>query len=331
MQTLIAQLFSKAYGPTEYRGFQPPAADAHLIRAAAKDRMEGAVQRCRAILVWNAQQPLHWHYVTLGLTELDTKVSNDAARNGWGYELTFRLPRSPPEAAPPEWPLPLLSFLVNSTYQTHGAVDEGHYLDLRGWFPPEYGLVGATVVADPTFPEVYQTPHGRTRLLQLVGVTADELDAIARVDDRRVVAALSAADSLLITKPRSSVFAGGAGPSFPQATPPPPIAGSLIVSGLLVGRSPLGWPEVSIAGLAHALLAQMLLERIPAGLPVRVCAPDAELRFVPADQPAWAQQNDGNLEVACTPEILRALVSALQSSTQRSAVELPGIPLRFRR
>jgi hypothetical protein len=68
----------------------------------------GGTSPLPAISVYAGDRPAHWHYVTYGLTELFEKSSPREDVSGFGFELTFKLPRAPDEAQPPVWPLQLL-------------------------------------------------------------------------------------------------------------------------------------------------------------------------------------------------------------------------------
>jgi suppressor of fused len=43
----------------------------------------------------------HWHLVTYGLSELYVKESANLEESGFGYELTFRIPRHEEQDRPP--------------------------------------------------------------------------------------------------------------------------------------------------------------------------------------------------------------------------------------
>jgi len=45
------------------------------------------------------KEPPHWHYITFGFTELYGKTSPNREISGYGFELTFRLKRTPEDLA----------------------------------------------------------------------------------------------------------------------------------------------------------------------------------------------------------------------------------------
>src|SRR6185503_10894391 len=58
----------------------------------------------------------HWHFVTLGLTELWLKEGDDPEVSGLGYELTMRTPERDAEE-PPAWTVRLLQRLADVALQ----------------------------------------------------------------------------------------------------------------------------------------------------------------------------------------------------------------------
>lgn len=141
-----------------------------------------------AIAAYEAEEPLHWHFVTFGLSELFEKSSPDPERSGFGFELTLRLPRSPGEAAPPTWPVQLLQALGHYVLSGHGPLDTGHVIDLGGPLGPPVpvdegegerpcALEGVVCIPDAQLGKL-DTPFGSLLFLQLFGLTRDELEAM---------------------------------------------------------------------------------------------------------------------------------------------------------
>jgi suppressor of fused len=113
----------------------------------------------------------HWHFVTFGLTELYAKESSDGDVSGFGYELTFKLPKV--SDRPPPWAFDFLEAIGKQVWRgvSFGA---GHTiktgpLDGRA----DTRETAALVVRDPSFPDPLVTPNGRVELLLLVGVEND--------------------------------------------------------------------------------------------------------------------------------------------------------------
>jgi hypothetical protein len=140
----------------------------------------------------------HWHYVSYGLTELYRKQSPNEAESGWGFELTFRLRRDAGE--PPTWPISLMQNLARYVFQSGNVFDNHHYINLNS--PICVGaatdLRAALFVIDPQL-GVIETPHGVVRFLQIVGLTLDEMNAIAGWNAEGFLAVLRRDNDLLVT------------------------------------------------------------------------------------------------------------------------------------
>lgn len=146
-----------------------PGQDKPLHRAPLVHRMHDLSANAAAfdgVSVYDAGDS--WHFVTYGLTELYGKEGRDPAVSGFGFELTFRLPRV--DAMPPEWAFEFLEAIGKTVWK--GAVlDAGHTLK-TGPIDGRADTVQTSVlvVADPALPDPIDTPNGRMRFLLLVGV-----------------------------------------------------------------------------------------------------------------------------------------------------------------
>ena len=132
-----------------------------------------------AVTVYEASEPDHWHYVTHGLTELFEKSSPNAEISGFGFELTFSLPRESGQEEPPPWPVRMLQGIGGYVLSGHGQLDTGHCIDLGSSIAPgrDSRLTGVMCVPDPHLGKI-ETPHGSVLFLQLFGLTADEVEHI---------------------------------------------------------------------------------------------------------------------------------------------------------
>ena len=142
-----------------------------------------------AIAVYEDTEPDHWMYVTFGLTELFSKDSPHAEISGFGYELTFRLPRDG-DATPPTWPLRLLQGIGGHALSHEAQLDTGHLLALGAPLcPPDVSatrLTGLICVPDPALGQI-DTPHGSLLFMTLFGLTDDELECIREWEAPRKV------------------------------------------------------------------------------------------------------------------------------------------------
>lgn len=161
-----------------------------------------------AIAVYEGVRPTHWHYVTYGLSELFEKSSADPDVSGFGFELTMRVPRGADEEQPPTWPLRALQGLGRYVLANGRGFDTGHCAELGGSIAPgiESLLTCMAFVPDPLLRKI-ATPFGSLLFLQVVGVTADELAAMRRLDHEGVVHLLGELDLHGLTDPsRGSYF-----------------------------------------------------------------------------------------------------------------------------
>jgi hypothetical protein len=117
----------------------------------------------------------NWLLVTLGLTELFAKESDDLEWTGWGLELTMRVPAGDP-SQPPTWSLNLLQQLGNYVYSSGRWFEAGHRTRPGGPITgkPDTRLTAIAFTEDPQLGSI-DTPHGKMQFLQVVGITDDEL------------------------------------------------------------------------------------------------------------------------------------------------------------
>jgi hypothetical protein len=144
----------------------------------------------------------YWLIVSLGLTELFEKVTDDPVVSGWGVELTLRVPAGD-EELPPNWALNLVMKLGAYVFGSGSAFGPGHRMDPGG---PITGAADTRLTAlafdlDPRLGGV-DTPNGRVEFLTVVGITRAELDRMKRSSTEAVLEELAAASPLLITDPR---------------------------------------------------------------------------------------------------------------------------------
>jgi suppressor of fused len=169
----------------------PPASGDGLLAAQAyADRMAGATPRrvfsprrtaVDEVRLYAVDTPAAWLLVTLGLADL-------------GFELTCRLPRGDDEL--PVWAVDcLLSLGAYARHSGHGFAD-GDQIDLRGPIKLDSGsaITAAAVVSDPVLKKL-----GKVTFLQVVGLTADELELCRSWRTAAVVGLLRRRDPLLIT------------------------------------------------------------------------------------------------------------------------------------
>lgn len=120
----------------------------------------------------------HWHYVSLGLTELFEKESEDPDVSGFGFELCFRLARGA-ETEPPLWPVSLLQNLAKYVFKSGNVLSAGHHMNANGpiCLESDTKLRALAFTDDPALSS-RKSPNGTYDFVHVVGVTLDELDAI---------------------------------------------------------------------------------------------------------------------------------------------------------
>lgn len=144
-----------------------------------------------------------WTVVTLGLTELDEKVTRFPEISGYGFEFTMRLPRPQPTTAPPGWCRRLLADLAA---RMRGGADFGP----GDWIvtPHPIGgeadnapLTGLAITHDPQVTRI-GTPNGSADFLTVVGLTSAEAEAAQQAGEvDSILRDLRGRDPLLVTDP----------------------------------------------------------------------------------------------------------------------------------
>ncbi|MDF9843152.1 MULTISPECIES: suppressor of fused domain protein [unclassified Paenibacillus] len=140
----------------------------------------GGKDPLQGISAYKAEKPYpHWHFVTYGFSELYAKESSDPEYSGYGFELTFRLIRNADEEEPPAWALNLLQNMARYVFSSGNIFASGHYLDANGpiCLEADTKLTALAFTDDSELPAI-DTPNGRVEFLQMVGITADELEAM---------------------------------------------------------------------------------------------------------------------------------------------------------
>ncbi|MDP9122558.1 MAG: suppressor of fused domain protein, partial [Acidobacteriota bacterium] len=142
----------------------------------------------------------HWHFVTYGLSELYEKESDDPSTSGYGFELTLRLRRTTGDAEPPAWAINFLQNLARYVFSSGNAFAAGHHMDLNGpiALDRETAIRAVAFTPDPEL-EPLATPFGRVELLEVVGLTLDELRAIKAWNTAGLLELLAGRLPLLVT------------------------------------------------------------------------------------------------------------------------------------
>jgi suppressor of fused-like protein len=248
-------------------------------------------------------EPETWHLVTRGLTELEAKSSPNLDQSGWGFELTLRLEGGVDGGeAEPEWAVGLLTNLAAYVWTSQNPFAAGHHLDLGGpmRLKTSTEITAAAVVLDPALGAI-TTDFGRVEFLQVVGLTADELELCRSWSTEGVIGLLAAEDPFLVTRlGRRSLLADSA-----RAAEITRLVGQDGSSLTELRVATLRWSRqrgsrtllVLGAGAAAALGPALRRELIGPGASFTVLSDPFAARFTVAEEPAWRLEGQV-LEVA---------------------------------
>ena len=273
-----------------YQGRKPRQFDNPLpLHAGGEDPLE-------SVCVWRRAEPVpHWHYLTLGLSELYAKQGKNRFISGFGFELTFRLALESGATEPPAWPIHLLQSLARYVFQSGHGFHEGHRLSTNG--PISLGspthLCALGFAFDPELPAI-DTPNGHLAFLQVIGLTMDEDRAAQQWETRQLLDLLRPAMPLwvtdvrrgsLLTAPAVQAQVGDAirkdGSSCVAV-----YADTLKVAlhKRLLRKSTA---EVTLGARQIAQLAELIPLRLPFGRPFLLAGPGWKLQFRIAKRNAW--------------------------------------------
>ena len=272
------------------------------------------VELLYGISAYQASSPDLWHFVTYGFSELYEKESDDPDVSGWGFELTFRLPRAADEERPPIWSVNFLSNLGRYVRRTSNPFGVGHYMDLAGPI-----LLGSdTAIRAITFVEDSQlgtiaTPNGSLQFMQVIGLTMDEYHACGDWQSEKVMDVLRRQEPLLVTDlDRESVFAD-------------PRRAAELEAGIDSDGSrsecsfvtKAEWRKtgravrVTLGARAVETLLPKLRSRLAHGRRHALIGAKRSVNFVADDKAGW-EADESALTVSLTPSLLQAMRDTLK-------------------
>jgi suppressor of fused len=277
------------------------------IEAALRERYPGQTFIAGAQLEPRARSPLaevrvyehplgHWHYVTLGFSELGQETSDDPDRSGWGFELTLRLAKVG-DAGPPRWPVRALHQLARYVFDAKAPFAAGHHMDLGG--PVDDAAPEITGFGFAPEPELkpLTTANGHVVFVLVVGVLSNEEAVMARWSVRSFLELLQQRTSLLVTRPdRPSLLDDPElGPMIAERVEKEGSPPAVAVAEVLSWRSPR-WLSRKIkvtigpATLVRRNLTLMLGACIEHGTGFRIVGDSGELGVEPGDVASWEAQ-----------------------------------------
>lgn len=249
--------------------------------------------------------PAHWHYVTYGLTELYDKESEDPAESGWGFELTFRLRRAAADTEAPMWAVSMLQNLARYVFESGNVLAAGDHIDMNG--PIVQGSPTAiraiAFTADPELPAI-DSPNGRVRFIQVVGLTLDEYAAIQDWDTHGLLELLARNDPLLVTDlERASLLDD---PATADEIRRRTASEGSSMSAINVTR--LDWstagdvPTLTVGALAVDRLRRLAVGRLGFGRPFTIAGPDRWVVVSTAVTSSWQVGDDEHVHLELGPE-----------------------------
>ena len=282
--TAIASALANLYGyhvrPVHW-GTQSP------MRAGGEDPLDG-------VSAFPSPSGEHWHYVTYGLTELyegEASFPFQPGVSGFGFELTFRLARLPGEDAP-SWPVLMLQRLARYVFRSANVFRSGDHMALNAPMGDRPSAIeGALFTLDPELKPL-DTARGEVRFLQVVGITADELEAVKDWRCEGFLELMSRRNPQLVTDLRrpslmhDPVFAHACREGARQEGSS---HGSSFASMVRWEETNRGL-ELTVGAIAVPDLLRALRLRLPFNRPFRLHGRRGSVRFVPGLSAGWAQE-----------------------------------------
>lgn len=194
----IDKVVEGIYGDQKPRHYAPPV---HYM-LGGEDPLDG-------VSIYDSQKDMfHRHLVSYGMSEL---YYNEEAAGGefskWGFEFTFRLKPFAEDGDDPTWVVNLMNNLARYVIKSGKWFEEYHVIPANGPIrlnsTAEINIVGVAFVSDPELGKV-QTPHGEVSFLQMVGLTANEMNRITSASSaydevKKVLDEMKTTNPLMIT------------------------------------------------------------------------------------------------------------------------------------
>ncbi len=194
----IDKVVEGIYGDQKPRHYAPPV---HYM-VGGEDPLDG-------VSIYDSQKDIfHRHLVSYGMSEL---YYNEEAAGGefskWGFEFTFRLKPFDEDGDDPTWVVNLMNNLARYVIKSGKWFEEYHVIPANGPIrlnsTAEINIVGVAFVSDPELGKV-QTPHGEVSFLQMVGLTANEMNRITSASSaydevKKVLDEIKTTNPLMIT------------------------------------------------------------------------------------------------------------------------------------
>jgi suppressor of fused len=274
--------------------------------------------------------PRHWHLVTYGLSDPYRTDAAGAEPSGWGFELTFRVE----EDGPPRWAADLLTSLAAYVWSSGHPFAPGHNVDLRGpiRLDSPTRITAAMIVEDPGLGRL-DGPFGTVGFLQVVGLTAGELELCRSWTTDGVRELLARSDPLLVTRlERTGVDEdpGWAEEISRRRAEEGSSLHELRVASLEVYDQRGRGTVIQLgAGAASALGPALTRELLAVGAAFSVIGDEYELRFVTFEAARWSWAG-ATIEIAVPLGLVAELAAFFDGRTGwRQASDWPGLTFRI--
>jgi hypothetical protein len=267
------------------------------------------------ITIHEITEPHHWHLVTYGLSDMHGIEAASTDDSEGGYELTFRVE----EEGPPLWAADMLTSLAAHARSSGHPFAAGHNVDLRGPIRLDSTtlLTAAMIVEDPVLGRL-DGPFGTVQFLQVVGLTAGELELCRAWTTEGVGELLARSDPLMVTRlDRSGIDED---PRWAEEITRRRVEEGSSLHELRVATLQVfdqrgrGTVAEMGAGAASALGPALRRELLAVGAAFSVIGDDCELRFVAAEfaRSSWA---GAILEIAVPLTAVEELASVFDGRT----------------
>ncbi len=294
----------------------------------------GTLQRWRlggpdpldGLSVYDRDSPPHFHIVGYGLTELYEKDEGTSPdESGWGFELTFRLARGDGQEEAPIWALGFLQNIARYVCKTGNVFEPGHHMDLNGPIAISHDTdIRAICFADDPELAPRDTPNGKMRFLQIVGITLDEIAVARRWNTNGLLSLLRERSPLLVTDLwRRSIMRD---PEVLKSVEAGVMkdgssCGALFLRDVAIEATDDG-AVLTIAAMAVQDLVDVLPGRIPFGRTLRLATPDGHIVLEGGDAIACTK-NDETTTLTLPSSVTLALAKTLRPMRGEYAIA-PG-------
>jgi len=294
-------------------------ADPHAHYGTVVPYTLGGNDPLHGISVYLRSEPVpHFHFVTYGFTDLFVKETEDPDESGFGFELSLRLRRGANDTEVPMWALNFLQNLGRYVFGTGNRFDSGHKMGLNGPIAlgQETKLTAILFANDPELGEI-DSPFGKARFIEVVGITDDEYRLIQEWSTTGLVQILEKQLPFLITDlGRASVLADPeVAREVHQRVEAEGSSEDLSFGGELTLTTDDGHVHIELGALYASALPRAMRGRLRHGRGYSLRGRDATLALEPGATPGY--RRDGDTLILTLP---RELVTEIEATLRDGVV-----------